>query len=309
MRPLARLGLLLVASAAAGTLANCNEPRNFAQGPSPATGGATGGSSVGHGGENSGHGGDKAGHGGHNLGGSAGAGSGVCTPDDTECSGQSVVHCDQKASWQVAETCDFACHDAQCTGECKPEATRCQDGQRQECDALGEWAAKPCGAGTQCVLGVCLASDGEACSQDDDCVTHACRDYHVDADGDGYGSDAVVQLCGSEPPEGYVTNGEDCCDSDASARPGQTEYFTRERTGCGGHDFNCVDGDEVEVTQVSLGCGTTSQHELVCTGWQTSVPDCGDSHGYATTCPCTQASQSGCSQLCAGFTSRTQACH
>ena len=56
-------------------------------------------------------------------------------------------------------------------------------------------------------------------------------DYHVDADSDGFGDPAVV-IHACNPPPGYVVDGTDCADNDASRHPGGTEV-------CNGLDDDC----------------------------------------------------------------------
>lgn len=55
--------------------------------------------------------------------------------------------------------------------------------------------------------------------------------YYHDADSDGYG-DASDTVMRSSQPNGYVTNGSDCDDNDASVHPGAVEV-------CDGKDNNC----------------------------------------------------------------------
>lgn len=55
--------------------------------------------------------------------------------------------------------------------------------------------------------------------------------FHADADGDGYGNPAVAQGACSQPP-GYVSNNNDCNDSNAAIKPGAAEL-------CDGVDNNC----------------------------------------------------------------------
>lgn len=83
-----------------------------------------------------------------------------------------------------------------------------------------------------------------------------CRS-HRDEDGDGYGDpDAVVSEC--SPPEGYVTNAQDCDDSRANVNPAATES-------CNGLDDDC-DGEVDETfecprgstdTPCTTSCGST----------------------------------------------------
>jgi hypothetical protein len=70
-----------------------------------------------------------------------------------------------------------------------------------------------------------------------------------DVDGDGYR--ATGALC----------NGNDCCDTDKSAHPGQTAYFPS-ADACGSFDYNCVNGEEPEYpTSITCtGTGLTGCH-------------------------------------------------
>ncbi len=58
--------------------------------------------------------------------------------------------------------------------------------------------------------------------------------FYLDADSDGYGNlNAVMQSCSTVIPSGYVANGDDCNDQDASINPGAPEL------NCNGQDENC----------------------------------------------------------------------
>jgi hypothetical protein len=68
-----------------------------------------------------------------------------------------------------------------------------------------------------------------------------------------------LQLCeptGAAPPPGYVTVAGDCCDTDASAHPGQTAFFSS-ADACGSWDFDC-DGTLVGQTNVGVKYGTVN---------------------------------------------------
>ena len=84
--------------------------------------------------------------------------------------------------------------------------------------------------------------DLQVCKVNADCASLNCVTFYVDHDGDGYGETAkTIQFCeeqGAAPPVGYVSQGGDCCDSDANAYPGQTKYFTSANA-CGSCDYNC----------------------------------------------------------------------
>ena len=101
-----------------------------------------------------------------------------------------------------------------------------------------------------------------------------CQTFYVDHDGDGYGeNNTTIKLCevsGATPPGGYVTQGGDCCDSDASALPGQSKYFTS-ADACGSWDYNC-DG----TIQGSVGGITYSTVPVTSCGTNVQGSACGD---------------------------------
>jgi Cys-rich repeat protein len=102
-----------------------------------------------------------------------------------------------------------------------------------------------CAAGFVCTGNVCVsagAPPGSPCSQDTDCQSNDCRDWSPDSDNDGFGEEGVTEGRCGPPGPGFVDNDEDCCDGDAQARPTQRGFLDRERSGCGGFDFDC-DGD------------------------------------------------------------------
>src|SRR5262249_19317637 len=77
-----------------------------------------------------------------------------------------------------------------------------------------------------------------------------------DLDGDGFGAGTPVS--GSGCPAGYVTNNDDCYDSNANARPGQTSCFSTDR-GDGSYDCDCsgsamVCSPTTYLTACSGGC-------------------------------------------------------
>jgi len=61
--------------------------------------------------------------------------------------------------------------------------------------------------------------------------------YFQDLDGDGFGSDITIQVCG-EPHLAFSPVGGDCDDSNSDAFPGQEEYFIEPRSD-GTHDYDC----------------------------------------------------------------------
>jgi hypothetical protein len=104
--------------------------------------------------------------------------------------------------------------------------------------------ARSCAGGSTCSGGSCYLVDGQSCTTGTQCLTGVCSTFYVDGDGDGYGTTAAVQQCGTTVPTGYANKSGDCCDSDANAHPGQTAYFTT-ADACGSFDYNC-DGQETK---------------------------------------------------------------
>jgi hypothetical protein len=90
--------------------------------------------------------------------------------------------------------------------------------------------------------------DGSACDVDEDCISDDCRPFYEDGDGDGYGAELTgfVRICGDTPPNGdWVTNDDDCCDSDVEAKPTYNSGPRDYETGCDHYDWDC-DGDETK---------------------------------------------------------------
>lgn len=90
--------------------------------------------------------------------------------------------------------------------------------------------------------------------------------YYQDADGDGYGNTAVMQMA-CEAPEGYVNNNEDCDDTDPSIYPGAPEIaddgIDQDCSGCVGDDFDTIQEgiDAVEDGGTVTVCpGTYREH-------------------------------------------------
>ena len=108
---------------------------------------------------------------------------------------------------------------------------------------------------------------------DEDVMT----EFYADADGDGFGSDNITtEAC--EAPNGFVTNGSDCDDTDATAYPGASES-------CDGVDNDCngaIDDQLGEVFYVDSdgdGFGNEEDVREACTldiGLSTLAGDCDD---------------------------------
>lgn len=123
-----------------------------------------------------------------------------------------------------------------------------------------------------------------------------------DADGDGFGDETVepVEAC-EVLPEGHVTNGDDCYDDNADAKPGATTWSTVDR-GDGSYDYNC-DGDQEKNWPDMQICADPDADPPVdgfrgwaliclmnvggtCQSWS-SVPECGMAGKWRTNGDCT----------------------
>jgi hypothetical protein len=185
----------------------------------------------------------------------------------------------------VNNTCSYACDTQRakpCNGACIPNNQCCNcNGACQTCNngtcapvAAGQpgrcTGGQVCNQNGQCVSAG--APPGSVCAQNSDCQSNSCRDWSPDGDGDGFGAPGViVRRCGP-PGAGFVGNDDDCCDSDIEARPTQTQFFSRERTGCGGFDFNCSNGS-VQTNPPLASCGSFGIAN--CPGVVSSEMNCG----------------------------------
>ena len=108
----------------------------------------------------------------------------------------------------------------------------------------------PLSYGTPCGCGGTITCNS-TCSS-----TTSPTTWYQDADGDGYGNASISQTACSQP-SGYVANNADCCDSDASTHPGQTDFFLSEDA-CGSWDWNCdgVIAKSLAAAAVAATCST-----------------------------------------------------
>ncbi len=109
--------------------------------------------------------------------------------------------------------------------------------------------------------------------------TTTCVTCFADNDNDGYGAGSALTCCGGVP-SGSSTNSNDCYDSNANAKPGQTSYFTTHR-GDGSFDYDCNSIDEKDPTLNCLGILDTTciQSSTVTPGFD-SIPACGVSGNW-----------------------------
>jgi uncharacterized repeat protein (TIGR03803 family) len=102
--------------------------------------------------------------------------------------------------------------------------------------------------------------------------------YYKDADGDSYG-DPAISVTGDTPPPGYVSNNDDCDDSNAAINPGATEI-------CNGLDDDCDGNVDEGLTQTTFyedkdgdSYGNAASSTAACTqpsGYVTNADDCND---------------------------------
>mgnify|MGYP001598292274 CR=1 FL=1 len=181
-----------------------------------------------------------------------------------------------------------------------------------------------CGANADaCVGAACAETCAGAASGDcnDANGTFWATGYGIDNDGDNYGQSTSGCNNGASPLT--ATAGQDCYDSNASAYPGQTSYFTVSR-GDASYDYDCSSGtEEKQYTTVGVkrvcvcdgGCTGVLNNCLNSvvgnTGWQTSVPACGVGDTYYTGLgdPClTREAPIGCTTDYTTSEARTQSC-
>ena len=130
------------------------------------------------------------------------------------------------SAWSGWSSCSVSCG-----GGTQTRARTCTNPSPNVCGAACSGSTSQ---SQSCNTQSCCKGNGGACSSDSDCCNGTC---YGDGDGDGYAGSGS-KTCHSSP-----SSGSDCCDSDANAHPGQTSYFTSQRSGCGGYDYDCDGSD------------------------------------------------------------------
>ncbi len=123
---------------------------------------------------------------------------------------------------------------------------------------------------------------------DDDCDGEIDEDdaldastWYADDDGDGYGDlDSTETAC--EAPSGYVSDDQDCDDSDASEYPGADEYCDGDDDDCDGEidEDDAVDAVTWYIDADGDGYGTDDSTTVACdepSGYAATDDDCNDS--------------------------------
>jgi hypothetical protein len=126
---------------------------------------------------------------------------------------------------------------------------------------------------------VCDGQDND-CDGNTDNITFGGNLYYADADGDGFGNNAVsIRACST--PVGYVSDNTDCDDAHATVHPGATEI-------CDGLDNDCMNGIDDNTVSVTWyidmdadGYGSFSSTIVSCTqpaGYVMNSTDCNDAN-------------------------------
>ncbi len=220
----------------------------------------------------------------------------VCGTDECLTSCGSNADCSAENHCDASGTCVLKNDDG---GTCK-DGTDCQSG---ECIGAVCCNTK-CAAPASCSTGTCSCGNA-TCGTGEACIT-----VYADTDGDGYGDPLKPQAtcANSLPPGGkFVKNHDDCYDGNASAKPGQTDYFVIQR-GDGSFDYNCSAGVEkqhpniygftcgpcgAQLGSLCLGCGKTfipGGQPIYSNGFGCSKNDCSQvgkgNQGFQTNVAC-----------------------
>ena len=152
-------------------------------------------------------------------------------------------------------------------------------------------------------------------TDDDSCTPMT---WYADEDGDSYGDPDTTREACDRPAGTWVSNGDDCDDSDVRAFPGQTDFFESERKDGMGFDFDCDGNVVLEYEDVSTGCSaadgggcginvtkTKCNPTTDVVGWKNSQAECGQQKDWVT--GCSDQCVSSCDQARV-TTSRTQGC-
>lgn len=258
---------------------------------------------------------------------SGGNGCVQCEGNAASCQGNTSRVCSNNVF--TSESCANGCNpgNGRCNALLPQGATGCQGAQQCagsgsaciggrccefDCSALD----MTCGQQGQCECddnrvrqgNLCLLRNGESCvaGQGSSCLSGQCSRFFPDADGDGFGNeDQASFFCGGIPPNGFIVQGRDCCDSDANVFSGQSGRFSVP-TACGGFDYDCDGGITTsfqEDTELALRLGCTGATAELCPGafWSltTGTPPCGGT-GSITICSFSAIGPPGTLPRCQG---------
>jgi hypothetical protein len=165
-------------------------------------------------------------------------------------------------------------------GDELPQIAAADAGKPAGRGGAGGAGAAAAAAGRSDAGGAGVSGNGRAAGGSGACATQL-TDYFADSDGDGHGDPSMKRsVCGAAPA-GFVTSGDDCCDSDNRAFPGQLQGDVTAST-CSelGFDFDCDGTEEIGWPHLQSGtCCADDEQE----GWKDAIPECGAS-GQFTRC-------------------------
>jgi uncharacterized protein YegL len=175
----------------------------------------------------------------------------------------------------VGESTFYADADGDGYGDLDAEVTACDapDGYVDDASDCDDDVPTTYPGASESCDGVDNDCDGEVDEDDDELI------WYLDADGDGYGSDAD-SLSSCTPVSGYVLDDSDCDDSDPTTNPSADEVCDGADNDCDGEvDEDPVDGDTFYRDEDGDGYGIEDGHVNACdmpTGYTELFGDCRD---------------------------------
>jgi len=143
------------------------------------------------------------------------------------------------------------------------------------------------GACSSCTNYALMTACGGDCNF---CQSGNCNSFEItcypDDDSDGYYAKTGGLYCAMCPPGSASSPGNDCCDSDNQAKPGQTAYF-QSANACGSFDYNCSGSNEKDTS--STCCNSCTE----CSGYG-SCTKCSGYTYSACTYNCTVVGNTNC---------------
>ncbi len=195
-----------------------------------------------------------------------------CNGVDDDCDGVVDEDAVDAALWYQDEDQDgFGWNDAVLASCEQPsgyvaDPSDCDDGDSQTHPGADEW---------------CDGVDRDCNGVVDDDYALDALTWFADSDADGFG-DASVSQPACEQPSGYLNDGTDCDDGDASIHPGADEYCNGVDDDCDGEvdEDDAVDASTLWVDADGDGYGDSAAEPITCCdcpdGYATDNTDCND---------------------------------
>lgn len=207
---------------------------------------------------------------------------------------------DCPSSGQSSECANGSCNGS---GACGVVAVNTACGTCQACDSAGTCAFVKSGSdpnsdcdpvsGQQSSSSSC--KDGY-CDGKGGCRTTTATKCYRDKDGDGYGDPtSYSNYCSSCPSTEWISNNKDCYDSNANAKPGETEYYEINR-GDLSFDYNCDNKQEKKYPSfTNQTCASTCTSDGKCQP-KSGAPAtaCGERNSECSPNNCSSAGASSC---------------